>query len=365
MTPELAIVVPTFKERDNVRVVIAGLDQTLQGVSWEVIFVDDDSPDGTVDLLRELAGQDTRVRCLHRIGRRGLSSACIEGMLATAAPYLAVMDADLQHDEAILPAMLDMLKTAPLDIVIGSRFAPGGTVGDWHDTRLRLSRLATRLSRFVTKADLSDPMSGLFMIRRDTFHEVVRHTSGLGFKILLDLFASAPRPLRFKEVPYRFRERKAGESKLDTLVAWEFLMLVLDKRLGNRLPLRYVLFVLVGGLGVFVHLGVLGLLLVALGRGFLVSQTAAMLAAMTVNFFLNNVLTYRDQRLRGIRILAGLLSFYAACGVAALINVIVALFAYERGFPWWIAGLLGAVVGSVWNFGVSATFTWRRKTGGA
>src|SRR6202050_510275 len=182
--PELAIIVPAFNERENIAELIGRLVICLEDRSWEVIFVDDDSPDGTADVVREHAAADSRVRCLHRIGRRGLSSACVEGMLATTAPYLAVIDADLQHDERLLPQMLDLLKQGDTDIVVGSRYAPGGDISDWDASRARMSRLAVRLSRLVVPGDLTDPMSGFFMMRRSVLEVSVRRLSAIGFKIL-------------------------------------------------------------------------------------------------------------------------------------------------------------------------------------
>jgi glycosyltransferase involved in cell wall biosynthesis len=247
---ELSVVVPTFNERSNVPELIRRLDACLRHVAWEVIVVDDDSPDGTAEVVREIARRDRRVRCLHRLGRRGLASACIEGMLAGSGSYFAVLDGDLQHDETLLARMLDELRDGETDVVIGSRYLPGGGTGDaWDQRRAAISGLGARLGRLVLKASLSDPMSGFFMIRRGAFEEVVHRLSGLGFKILLDLFASSARPLRFKELPYRFRSRQAGESKLDGRVVWEYLMMLADKAFGHVVPARFVAFVLVGGSG--------------------------------------------------------------------------------------------------------------------
>ena len=212
ISPELTIVVPTFNERENVRPLVDSLDRALQSVSWEVIFVDDDSRDGTAAVVRKIGLKDPRVRCLQRIGRRGLSSACIEGMLATPAPYLAVMDGDLQHDEELLPKMLTILQENDLDVVIGSRYMEGGRIGAWEQSRIRMSRIATFLGKIILKAQLSDPMSGFFMLKRGFFEKTVHQMTGKGFKVLLDLFASAPSKVRFEELPYRFRQRHAGEG---------------------------------------------------------------------------------------------------------------------------------------------------------
>jgi dolichol-phosphate mannosyltransferase len=360
--PELTVVVPTFNERDNVEPLLAKLDEALSGISWEALYVDDDSPDGTAAHVRSIAQRDPRVRCVHRVGRRGLSTAVIEGIMASSSPYVAVIDGDMQHDERILPNMLETLKSDGVDIVIGSRHVEGGGLGDWDKSRVAISDFATRLSRLIVPADLTDPMSGFFMVRRSAFEETVRRLSGQGFKILLDIFASAPRTLQFRELGYQFRTRQHGESKLDALVVWEYLMLILDKWVGHIVPVRFVMFAAVGGTGVVVHFVALYLSLLALGQAyFAAAQAIATVLAMTSNFILNNLLTYRDRRLKGIRFLWGLLSFYAVCSVGAVANVGVANFIFEREYQWWIAGGAGVLVGVVWNFAASSIFTWRKK----
>ena len=359
---ELAIIVPTLNECGNLLPLIERLERALGGIRWEVIFVDDDSRDGSIDLLRDLQQRMPHVRVIRRIGRRGLASACIEGMLASAAPYLAVMDADLQHDEMILPEMMRWLKQSDLDIVIGSRFMSGGSADlGLSQRRLWLSRLGSSLSRMLSGASLSDPMSGFFMLRRGFLEETVRSLSGHGFKILLDLFASSPRKVRFAEVPYAFRERHAGESKLDSVVMLEYLTLLGDKLLGDYVPIRFVIFILVGLVGVVVHLTILALFYKGVGLTFYPAQVIATLVAMTFNFNLNNLLTYRDRRLRGRWLIYGHLSFYLVCSVGAIANFQIAEMLYEIRVPWALAGLLGAVVGAVWNYGVSSTFTWRQR----
>jgi dolichol-phosphate mannosyltransferase len=359
--PELAIIVPTLDERDNVAELLPRLQQALRGIAWEVVFVDDDSHDGTIELLRDFQRRYPNVRCLRRIGRRGLASACIEGMLASAAPFLAVMDADLQHDERILPRMLDALRSERLDIVIGSRFASGASAGGLSPRRLWLSWIANHLSRMIAGVDLSDPMSGFFMLRREFLDDTVHRLSGVGFKILLDLMTSAPRPVRFLELPFELRTRRRGASKLDLPVMLEYVALLGDKLLGRTVPWRFVVFVLVGSFGLVVHLAVLALCLKLLGLPFYSSQVVATLVAMTSNFNLNNILTYRDRRLRGYALIYGHASFYLICSVGALANFQIAELLYQKGVHWAPAGLLGAVVGAVWNYAVSSIFTWKKR----
>ena len=359
---DLTIVVPTLNERDNLDPLLASVTAVLGDVSWEVIFVDDDSSDGTADHVRVLARRNVRVRGLQRIGRRGLSTACIEGVLASASPYVAVMDADLQHDEQLLPRMLDVLRGEPVDLVVGSRYVAGGEIGEGlSSSRARASGFATWLARAICKAEIADPMSGFFMFRREVFEGAARNLSGQGFKILLDLMASSPQPLRIRELPYKFRKRRYGESKLDSLVAWEYGMLLADKLIGHIIPVRFALFALVGGLGLLVHMAVLwgGLTLVAVS--FLAAQTTATIVAMTFNFFLNNLLTYRDQQLRGWSLIRGLLSFYLICSIGAVANVGIATYVFRADHTWWVAGIAGVILGSVWNYAVSSVFTWKKR----
>ncbi len=363
---ELSVVVPTFNEAGNVSELARLLDLTLSGVAWEVVFVDDDSKDGTLDELAALARRDPRVRYIHRIGRRGLSTAVVEGVLSTNAPYVAVMDADLQHDETLLPRMLAALKAGQGDVAVGSRYVDGGGVGAWDKQRLRASQLATRAAGIVARAKLTDPMSGFFMIERVAFMSAVRRISGQGFKILLDVLASSEQPLKVVELPYTFRTRQQGESKLDTMVIWEYGVLLLDKMFGQYVPVRFLLFMMVGGAGVVVHMGVLAALQSQLG--FLTAQASATVVAMTFNFFVNNMLTYRDRRLRGAwGVLRGLLAFYAVCSIGAIANVGIADFLFQPenhtvvSGNWFLSGLAGILVGAVWNYGASAVFTWRQK----
>jgi len=358
---ELSVVVPTFNEAANVEALLERLRGVLGEDGWEVVFVDDDSPDSTASLVRSVARRDPRVRCVQRVGRRGLSSACIEGMLASSAPHIAVMDADLQHDEGVLPAMLGLLRSGRADLVVGTRYASGGGTGDWDRRREGLSRLATRASRLVVRQPVSDPMSGYFMLRRELFDATVHRLSALGFKILLDILASAPPGLRVAEVPYTFRSRHAGVSKLDELVMWEYAMLLADKTVGRWIPVRFLTFALVGSLGVIVHMAVLAVLLEGAGAAFPAAQSAATGVAMVFNFAVNNVLTYRDRRLHGWAWWRGLASFVAACSVGALANVGIATYLFERRSTWFLAALAGVLVGAVWNYAVTQLYTWGRK----
>jgi len=358
---EVAIVVPTFNEIENVDALVSVLQAALNGHPHEIIIVDDDSPDGTADRVREIAKRDLRVRCIQRIGRRGLSGAFIEGALATAASVVGVIDGDMQHDERLLPAMLETLRSQNLDVVIGSRYLERGGLGNWTGGRSRASQWATALARRVTGVTLSDPMSGFFIVRSDVLRRLAPELSGIGFKILLDIFVTAPRPLQFVELPYRFRARSLGTSKMDAKVVLEFFELLIDKAVGHIVPAKFVVFALVGTLGVVVHVFVLTLAFKKLGFGFETSQIAATLVAMTSNFALNNVLTYYDRRLSGWAWIRGWFSFALASSIGAIANVGIAtyLFTVEET-PWLLSAVAGVLVGVVWNYTVTAVFTWKR-----
>jgi dolichol-phosphate mannosyltransferase len=363
--PELAIIVPTYNERKNLIPLMACLREALPGIDYEVVIVDDDSPDSTAAAARSLAQQDGRVRVLQRIGRRGLASAAVEGMLAASAPFLLVMDGDLQHDERIIPAMLEKIKTEGLDVVIATRNSEGGSMGDFSSERVGLSKAGQRLSALVCKVDVSDPMSGFFLVRSEYFHHVAHNLSCIGFKILVDLLASAGRPVRVGEVGYRFRSRVHGESKLDILVGLEYLQLLLHKLTRGTIPVSYLLFGLTGSVGVACNLLLAALFSYSLDLSFKSAQLAGAIVTIAVNFLLNNQLTFRSARLRGKSLAAGLLAFYLCCSIGLFAQVTVATSLRAGGINWFGATLAGIALGSVWNYSTAFLFVWqvrRRRT---
>jgi dolichol-phosphate mannosyltransferase len=359
--PELTVVIPTYSERDNVAILVNRLRSVLTGVSWEVVFVDDDSPDGTAAEVLAIGQIDNRVRCIRRIGRRGLSGACLEGMLSSQARYVAVMDADLQHDETRLTPMLERIRQGDADLVVASRYMEGGSAASFTAGRARISRWSTVLARMLLKRDLTDPLSGYFMVRRESMERLAPALSSQGFKILLDIVATAGKDLRVAEVPSMFRQRLHGESKLDTQVAIDFLGLMLAKLTNDAVSIRFLLFCMVGLTGVAVHMAALQVALQVGGLGFAKAQAVATVLAIAWNFVLNNRLTYRDQRLTGWRFIVGLLQFEVVCAVGAISNVGVAAWIYDYDSDWWLAGLGGALMGAVWNYAVSAAFVWRTR----
>ncbi len=357
----VSVVVPTFNESRNVAELTRRLGEALLGFEWEVIFVDDNSPDGTYDVVKALAVENPRVRCIRRVNRRGLSGACIEGILSSAAPYVAVMDADLQHDETILPEMFGRLERDEADIVVGSRLVEGGSSeAGFSAGRAFASSFAIRLASFMIGAKVSDLMSGFFAMKRERFETIAPNLTTSGFKILLDILATASPPLRASEVGYKFRTRFAGESKFDLRAMSDFFGLLVHKVSRGLIPPRFVMFALVGGTGVFVHLISLRLCLGLAGIAFVWAQTLATVVAMTWNFFINNMLTYSNAKLHGGRAFLGLLQFYAVCGIGAIPNIGVANWLFGMNNSWWLAALAGIIIGTVWNYTMSSLFVWRR-----
>ena len=358
---ELSVIVPTLNESGNISLVVAALAETLNGIDWEVVFVDDDSTDTTRQEIAAIAAQDPRVRMIHRIGRRGLSSACIEGAMSGFSPYIAVTDADLQHDVSKLREMLEEVKKGQCDLAIGSRYVTGGNADSFSPFRSFVSEFASKLARITLKTQISDPMSGFFLISRAAFDQSVRHVSGIGFKILLDVIASAPKPLRISEFAYQFRDRQHGESKLDSVVVTEYLALLADKKTRGLISLRFIMFILVGATGLIVHMLMLYFGEFALKLEFTYAQALATFFAMIYNFSVNNRFTYRDQRLQGWGWLRGLISFMVVCGIGGIANVGVAARIFSNNGGWWLSGIAGALVSSVWNYGVTSLFTWKKR----
>jgi dolichol-phosphate mannosyltransferase len=358
---ELSVVIPTYKERGNVAELLRRLERTLSHIVWEAIFVDDNSPDGTAEVVKAIAAHDSRVRCLKRVGRRGLAGACIEGILSSSAPYVAVIDADLQHDERVLPKMLDKLLDGRADLVAATRYVEGGAANSFSAQRGAISRIATRLTQRLLGTPLSDPMSGFFMMRREIFDSIADRLSPAGFKILLDIATTAGPTLRIAEEPYHFGEREEGESKFDMTVGLEFLGLLFSKLTGDWIDPRFIFFAIVGTSGLAVHLAVLKMVLLTFEPSFTAAQSIATLAALTSNFFLNNILTYRDRRLKGFAMVTGFIGFCLIGAVGAVTNVGLASWLYSEREVWWVAGAAGAVMGALWNYAMSTLFVWRTR----
>jgi dolichol-phosphate mannosyltransferase len=358
-TPALSIIVPTYQESANIPILFDRIKVALNGLPWEMVVVDDDSPDGTSNVAFALAAKDHRVRCLRRVNRSGLAGAVIEGWMSSSADFVAVIDGDLQHDESILRVMYQALAMGTGNLAIGTRLrsANGGNLSP---ARQRLSDLGTWFFRRIGGTTVTDPMSGFFMIRREIVSRLAPRLSADGFKILVDVILSAGGGLAIVEVPYGFRKRNAGESKLTPLVAIDFLGLVVHHATAGVLPIRFVLFAMVGAVGLVVHLAALSAA-VEWSRMFTFDsgQLIATILAMASNFILNNEITYRAYRYHRHHLFFGFLGFALACSVGAIANVDTASWLYKANQTWWVAGLAGALLSVVWNYAVSTSLIWR------
>lgn len=363
MTYELSIIIPTYNESENVSLLYKKILENLDGINFEVVFVDDDSPDGTSNVVNELIASYPNVRLIKRINKRGLSSACIDGFASSNAKYLAVIDADLQHDPQVLRTLFNTISKDNLDIVVASRFAAQSEINGLSSLRKFVSNVGNKIASLIAGAKLSDPLSGFFMTQKAVIDKVIYNLSGKGFKILLDIFSScklAKIKLRFAEVPITFHPRNSGESKLDSFIMLEFLLLVLDKIFGKFIPVRFIMFIIVGLSGLVLQIFLLAIMLKFMHLDFSVSQTTATIIVMTSNFFFNNIFTYRDKRLHGIKIIPGLLSFYLSCSIGAFINVTVATYLYNIGVVWFLSSLVGCIISATWNYAITSFTTWRK-----
>jgi len=361
----LSLVLPTYNEAKNIPELLPKLEEILTGIEHEIIIVDDDSPDGTWHIALELAQGREDLHVIRRLGRRGLSSAVIEGFLAAKGDVFAVMDADGQHDFELLPALYHAVRSGS-GIAVGSRYVEGGSVGEWDERRQVLSRIATRLALFLCAVKVKDPMSGFFAIERSLFERVVTKLNPKGFKILLDLLVCVPRETQVTEHPFTFRKRLHGQSKLSLRVQVDFLEYLYDVTVGKYIPLTFVKYSLVGTLGVFVHLCayyaitrfVLQSSHPSVG-GFSIAVIGATETAIVFNFFLNNIWTFAGQRLQGKQAAVGFLKFNIACLFGALVNWGVSTSLFALKWQEFLAVFLGAMAGVMWNYTVNRIFTWK------
>tara|TARA_R110002073_G_scaffold4321_5_gene28554 strand:+ start:19556 stop:20707 length:1152 start_codon:yes stop_codon:yes gene_type:complete len=351
----LTVIVPTFNEVGNIEALLENLSASIGEVPWNIIFVDDDSPDGTAAKVKQIALAQPNVTCIRRLNRRGLAGAVIEGVMASSAPFFAVMDGDLQHDAKLLPVMLDVLTSDGADLVVASRFLGSNDPVGLSTMRRGGSKLANALTNRALGTKLSDPMSGFFMTRRDLFDCVADRLSVNGFKILLDFVGASKPTLRITELPFEFAFRQSGESKLDAKVVIDFCGLLLSRLTRNVVPTRFFLFALVGVSGLLIHLTVLR---VVLASGFAMANLVAGFSALTSNYTINNSLTYRDRRKTGIAWLWGYLRFGGVCAAGLIVNMAVGMIAYRWGLPWWLAGASGALMGGVWNYAMASRVVW-------
>lgn len=355
----LSIVIPTFNEAGNISVLINRLKELLSALDLEIIVVDDNSPDGTSAIVKDLANKDCNIRCIERFGKRGLSSAVIEGIKESEGDYVVIMDADLQHDERIIPEMLQICRENNLDLVVGSRYQDGGGIGQFSKLRSKISSFATLLAGKTTRLNVKDPLSGFFLVKKSFLLPFLNRLSGKGFKILLDILLTSDTPPKISEVPFIFGKRNSGKSKLNPVVALEYLVLLTEKRYLVSLPLDFVSYMLVGLFGVFIHIFMLCLMHWGLNFAFALSQSVATLCAIGSNFFFNNKFTFFQNSREGTSVFTALFFFYILCLLGLFINLSISTNLFSHGFPWYVSGAIGMLISAVWNYMSSKLVVWR------
>ncbi len=366
----LSVILPTYNEAgsvvDLIHKLLALPENCLsfqdRNNQLEILVIDDDSNDGTVELVRQLSQQTPMVRLVRRVGRRGLASAIREGLLDATGEIAVVMDSDGQHEVGSVVSAVQALFADDLDLVIGSRFHPEARIHGLSARRERGSTWANRwasisLSRHY--AHLTDLMSGFFVVRLKACEQLIRAVDVNGFKFLYELLALSNGCLRCAEVPLRFQPREHGVSKLDVAIFWDFAVSLLHQLCFRLLPRRAISFALVGATGVFVQLLMARLLLQ--GDFFRFEQVlpVAVLAAATSNYLINNALTFRFQRQRGLALLRGLLRFWLVASLPVLANIGIASAYFNFvNSDVVIAQLVGILVVFIWNYAASSRFVW-------
>lgn len=357
----LTIVSPCYNEIKNIDYLIEKLEAVdYKSIISRLIFVDDDSPDGTSEYVKNLPNRKFDILCLRRIGRQGLSSAVIEGILLADTKFVAVMDADGQHDPRDLIAMFEKMTSENIQFIVGSRFINSELVESHAGFRAHISNIGNRIANKILGRNLTDPLTGFFIFERRIFLESIKKIRPSGFKILLDLlYQLKDSDLNVTEYPITFKVRHEGESKLDSKVLIEFADQIVGFMTKGVLPEKLFSFVLVGSIGLFIHLTLLYFFLIFLEFEFIEAQVLATLMSMVSNFSLNNILTFRRNRLKGLRWLLGLFAFILVCSLGAFANVGLAGYLFTHGREWWISGLIGILVGTVFNFSLSKFYIWK------
>ena len=361
--PTLSIVIPTYNEKENISKILERLQKQLQKITYEIIFVDDNSPDGTSKEVRSFMETSSKISLVHRIGRKGLAGAIIEGIFAANSELVAVMDCDMQHDEEKLLDMVNLFsKNNSLDLVIGSRFTQNGEISAKAFSRIRElgSKFTTTLIKRILHIKSTDPLSGFFMVKKETFLQKSNKLQTQGFKILADFLAISGNDIKIEEIGYTFKSRVAGESKMSYVTALELVGLVISQIFRGGVSIRFILFCMVGLSGIFVQLFVTGIAMFLINQ-FPTSQTLGIIAAMTSNYFLNNSITFQERRLTSFDLIRGLLSFYFICSLGAFTNIAVSSYIFNFSSNWLISSFIGAIFGAAWNFTLTSIFTWKSK----
>ncbi len=355
----MSVIVPTYNEVENIETLLVSLSDALTDLDYEIIVVDDDSPDGTWQRVEELRGRLPRVGLIRRTAERGLSSAVVTGMAAATGDVLAVIDADGQHDETLLPTLVEQISRRGADVAVGSREAPGGSYGDWSTHRRLTSWVGAEVARRIVGVGLTDPMSGFFAVSRNRYLDVESEVNPRGFKILLEFVARGPEPV-VAEVGYGFRQRTAGTTKLGPRVVLEFMLAMIDLLVGRVVSSTLTAYMMVGASGVAVRLAALATLdVLGVGR----ASFAALQVSIVWNYWANNEFTFKPFARRRLRLVTGFVLFQIISlqgwAVAASWSHWFDAQINHTGPPTWLGLMTGMAIATVFNFHLNQSLTWR------
>ena len=361
----ISIVIPTFNEVENIVPLLKKLTLILNDFEYEIVVVDDDSPDGTSDEVNKYMKKNKRIKLITRIGRSGLSSAIKEGLIFAQGKYLLVLDGDGQHHPSFILNMLEEMQRSKYDIVIGSRFLNNSKLEGLSNERSLGSKIANKMSRISLHKNyskLTDYLSGCFCVEKEMTKKYIRKIEINGFKFLYELLSLSKGKLAVHEVPLIFKQRRFGNSKLDIAIVWDFLISIIHNLTLRLLPRRAISFGMVGISGVFVQLFITSFLVEIFLIDFYNALPFAVISAATSNFLINNQLTFRSDRLRNLGLVVGLLKFLivASLPVIANVGITTAIYKYISADTF-IAQIAGIAIVYAWNYLASSSFVWKKS----
>lgn len=354
----LSVIIPTFNEAENILKVINEVEDSLQGHDYEIIVVDDNSPDGTSDLVKKYSKSNSKVSCIKRTWKKGLSSAVVEGVALSSKEHICVMDGDGQHNPKDLSKFINEFENQEIDLVIGSRFIGKKNTEGLSSSRNELSRFGIKITNFFLKSPVTDPLSGFFMAKRQSLEGIRGSLYKDGFKILFDILM-LDKSLKFEEVAIDFRSRLKGESKLNISTLFNLAGQIFENLTQGLIPANFIVFAFVGTLGVVVHLASLNILL-SFGIEFILGNLCSTLLAMCSNYFLNNYITFHNIHKLFSERLKGLLKYCFANSFSILANIGVASQFYLNDFSAFSSAMLGIMAGLILNYFLSVNLVFKK-----
>ena len=358
----LSVVLPTFNERNNIISIINQLLELPIPYEIELIIVDDNSSDGTAKVVRDYSQKERRIRLINRFGRSGLSSALKEGCLCASGDQIIIMDSDGQHQVDTINKAINKLNSINTDIVIASRFLEESVQEGLTKRREKGSNIANKFARLSLSkkyAHLTDYMSGFIAFKRNNCINTIKKIDVNGFKFLYELLAISKGRLNVLEIPLKFKERKIGTSKLDSAIIWDFVISLLHTFTRRIIPRRAISFAIVGTTGVFVQMFCIYFIIWITNFEFQKVLPFGVIMAASSNYTINNLLTFRENKLKGLKFVGGLFKFLLVSSLPILANIgVTNLFFDKFSSNSFFSQLIGIIVVFIWNYAASSKFVW-------